>query len=57
MSIKFQCGRCGSEVNLDKEIVVDEHLKKVEIVYPKCSCGNRSPIDFKLLDLTIGDAL
>ena len=56
MNLKFECSKCGSIVDLKKEIVVDNYLKKIDIVYPRCSCGNKNPSNFKMLDLEISSS-
>lgn len=49
---QWECPRCGYKFNLIKEIVIDDYIKKIEIIQPKrCACSNRK--DFKLLDLEL----
>ncbi len=53
LSSKYECLRCGSEIYSEREIVVDEYLKDLEIPKPKCACGNKSKEKFKLLNIEI----
>ncbi len=55
LKLKFECGKCGTVINLHREIVIDEYTKEIKIIYPRCSCGNREKSKFRLLDLDVGE--
>jgi hypothetical protein len=49
---KFECKSCDSIIELEREIVIDEFTKKIEIIAPKiCVCKRKS--GFKLLEVKL----
>ena len=54
LKLKFECGKCGTVIDLHREIVIDKYTKKIDVVYPQiCSCGNETKSKFRLLDLKV----
>jgi hypothetical protein len=52
--LKYECLSCGTIINIERIIYVDEFLKKIDIVKPtRCSCGRN--FLYKLLELNLID--
>lgn len=50
--VSYECPSCGSILNGERDIVIDNYLgKKIEIPSVRCACGRKSgfrPIDIKI---------
>ena len=52
--LKFECSICGTIFTIQRDIVIDEYLKKIDIdCSKKCPCGNLNKSKLKLLDIEI----
>lgn len=53
LKLKYECGACGSIESIEREIVIDNYLKKIDIVKPlsRCRCGRSGR--FRLVDINI----
>lgn len=49
--IKSECLSCGSIISNEREFIIDEYLKKIELPKSKCQCGNK--FKFKIQDIEI----
>lgn len=52
IKVKYECKMCGSVILSEREVVIDEYIKKIDLpTEPKCVCGNQIKNKFKLIDI------
>lgn len=48
--LTYECHTCGSIINFERQIVVDEWTNTIKIIKPRCSCGGNK---LKLKEISI----
>ena len=51
--VESECRSCGAIVKVERLIILDEFLKKIELPKNFCSCRNKK--NFKVLNLFVED--